>query len=228
MKRGILKTIMIICSAVILFNASAQQTGSLEEEYFTIQIKALSKKVPLTYFEDLTGVWVVQNSDGLFKYYYKKFPSYQEAKAETEGIRTKGYPDAFVVSSRKIFPAQSWKTPDVVVETAQKEQTQVKNDATVEPKKVVEVEKTPQVETPGTMTVYTVQLSAFKYPVYIDFFAPITDITEFQLEDKLFRYCTGKYLSYEEAKIALEKYQKMGYDKSFIVEYDKYKPYIID
>jgi hypothetical protein len=227
MKRGILKTIMVMCSAVIMFTVSAQQTNPVEDEYFTIQIKALSKKVPLTFFEDLTGVWVVQNTDGLFKYYYKKFPSYQDAKAETEEIRVKGYPDAFVVSSRKIFPAQSFKTPDVVVETPVVEKPVVKSEST-EQKTVIEVVQTPKVETPGTMTVYTIQLSAFKYPVYIDFFAPITDISEFQLEDKLFRYCTGKYLSHDEAKLALDKYQKMGYDKSFIVEYDKYKPYIID
>lgn len=184
----------------------------VDAEYFTIQIKALSKSVPLSFFEGLDNVWVKQNSDGLYKYYTGRYPNYQAARTAIENVRKKGYPDAFVVSSRKIIKNKNWQN---VVE----EKTN-----TAEVKKPIEKSNVIK----GEMIVYTIQLSAFKYPVYKDFFSPITDIMEYQLDDKLFRYCKGKYLSYDEAEVALAKYKKMGYDKSFIVEFDKYKPYMIE
>lgn len=201
-----------ICISTTMLKAQETNVTPVDAEFFTVQIKALSKKVPLSFFEGLNGVWFKQSQEGLYKYYYGRYPNYQAARTAIDDIRKKGYPDAFVVSSRKIIRNKEWQN---VVEEKTAVNPQI---GAVEPSKIVK----------GEIIVYTIQLSAFKYPVYIDFFAPITDIMEFQLEDKLFRYCTGKYLNYDEAKIALEKYKKMGYDKSFIVEFDKYKPYLIE
>lgn len=211
----IVKILILILFVAIQLKPLSAQTENMnpvDAEFFTIQINALSKKVPLSFFEGLDGVWFKQNEDGLYKYYYGRYPNYQAARTAIEDVRKKGYPDAFVVSSRKIIQDKTWQN---VVEEKIPEKVKTTNNETNKSVK-------------GEIIVYTIQLSAFKYPVYIDFFAPITDIMEFQLEDKLFRYCTGKYLSHDEAKVALEKYKKMGYDKSFIVEYDKYKPYHIE
>ena len=212
MKNMVKYLIVMLCFFAFIPMQAQDNMKPVDAEFFTIQIKALSKKVPVSIFEGLNGVWVKQNSDGLYKYYYGRYPNYQAARKAIEEVREKGYPDAFVVSSRKIIMNKTWQN---VVE---------EKPAT----KVIKQEEKPSTMVKGEIVVYTVQLSAFKYPVYVDFFAPISDIMEFQLEDKLFRYCTGKYLSMDEAKIALDKYKKMGYDKSFIVEYDKYKPYLIE
>ncbi|MFB6320105.1 SPOR domain-containing protein [Saccharicrinis sp. FJH54] len=201
-----------ILSCTVLITAQDKVQKPVDAEFFTIQIKALSKEVPTSFFKGLEGVWSKKNEDGLYKYYYGRYPNYQAARTAIEDVRKKGYPDAFVVSSRKIIKNKVWQN---VVEEKPKEKT-------AEPK----VNKSNVIK--GEVVVYTIQLSAFKYPVYKDFFAPLTGIMEFQLEDKLFRYCIGKYLSQDEAEVALEKYKKMGYDKSFIVEFDKYEPYAIE
>lgn len=214
MKKAV-KLVLICFGAFLYMHSSMAQSGNVkpvDAEFFTVQIKALSKKVPLSFFEGLDNVWMKKSDSGLYKYYTGRYPNYQAARTAIENVRKKGYPDAFVVSSRKIIKEKNWQN---VVE----EKTR---DAVVKKP----VEKSEVIK--GEMMVYTIQLSAFKYPVYKDFFAPIKEVMEFQLEDKLFRYCTGKYLSMDEAKVALEKYKKMGYDKSFIVEYDKYKPYLIE
>ncbi|MFC0878775.1 SPOR domain-containing protein [Saccharicrinis sp. FJH2] len=212
-KTGVL---MFIIAVVISFTqaltAQDKVTKPVDAEFFTIQIKALSKEVPTSFFKGLEGVWSKKNDDGLYKYYYGRYPNYQAARTAIEDIRKKGYPDAFVVSSRKIIKNKVWQNVVEEKPTEKKTETKVNKSSVIK----------------GEVVVYTIQLSAFKYPVYKDFFAPLTGIMEFQLEDKLFRYCIGKYLTKDEAEVALEKYKKMGYDKSFVVEYDKYEPYAIE
>ncbi|MFB6343780.1 SPOR domain-containing protein [Saccharicrinis sp. FJH62] len=212
-KTGVL---MFIIAVVISFTqaltAQDKVTKPVDAEFFTIQIKALSKEVPTSFFKGLEGVWSKKNDDGLYKYYYGRYPNYQAARTAIEDIRKKGYPDAFVVSSRKIIKNKVWQNVVEEKSTEKKTETKVNKSSVIK----------------GEVVVYTIQLSAFKYPVYKDFFAPLTGIMEFQLEDKLFRYCIGKYLTKDEAEVALEKYKKMGYDKSFVVEYDKYEPYAIE
>ncbi len=74
---------------------------------------------------------------------------------------------------------------------------------------------------------YTIQLSAFRFPVYLSFFKNIDDVMEFKMKDKIFRYTVGKFPG-TVAEEELSKIKALGYKDAFLVEFDKYAPYKIE
>ncbi|MFH2095742.1 MAG: OmpA family protein, partial [Bacteroidota bacterium] len=68
---------------------------------FTIQLKALSKPVPMSYFEGLKGVKENLCEDGFYRYTYMEIADYEEAKALRMKVIEMGYPDAFIVRQNK-------------------------------------------------------------------------------------------------------------------------------
>ncbi|MBU1626172.1 OmpA family protein, partial [bacterium] len=68
---------------------------------FTIQLKALSKPVPMNYFEGLKGVKENLCDDGFYRYTYMEIADYEEAKALRMKVIEMGYPDAFIVRKNK-------------------------------------------------------------------------------------------------------------------------------
>ena len=75
--------------------------------------------------------------------------------------------------------------------------------------------------------IYTVQLSAFRFPVYLSHFKDLENIMEFRMKDKVFRYTIGKYPG-SSAKDELQRYKSMGYKDAYLVEFDKYAPFMIE
>lgn len=74
---------------------------------------------------------------------------------------------------------------------------------------------------------YVVQLSAFRYPVYLTFFENVKDVYEYRLNDKIFRYTTAPVKG-SQVRELLAEMKNLGYKKAFIVEYDKYAPFRIE
>lgn len=74
---------------------------------------------------------------------------------------------------------------------------------------------------------YTVQLSAFRFPVYLTFFKGIEDVKEFYLKDKIYRYTVGSY-SYEDAVAQLANIKAKGFKDAYVAELDAYLPYQIE
>ncbi|MCQ2236384.1 MAG: SPOR domain-containing protein [Bacteroidales bacterium] len=74
---------------------------------------------------------------------------------------------------------------------------------------------------------YVVQLSAFRYPVYLTFFENVKDVYEYRLNDKIFRYTT-KPVKGSQVRDLLAEMKSIGYKKAFIVEYEKYAPFRIE
>lgn len=74
---------------------------------------------------------------------------------------------------------------------------------------------------------YVVQLAAFRYPVYLTFFEGVDEVYEYRLSDKIFRYTTPPVKG-SEVESLLSQMKSKGYQKAFIVEYDKYSPYKIE
>ena len=75
--------------------------------------------------------------------------------------------------------------------------------------------------------IYTVQLSAFRFPVYLSYFKNVDNVMEFRMKDKIFRYTVGKFKG-SEAKEELEKIKALGYKGAFLVEFDRYAPFKIE
>ncbi|TLX78476.1 SPOR domain-containing protein [Labilibacter sediminis] len=74
---------------------------------------------------------------------------------------------------------------------------------------------------------YTIQLSAYRFPVYLNHFEGIENVMEFYLEDRIYRYTVGKY-KYEDAKKPLAEIKAQGYKDAYIAELDAYLPYQIE
>ncbi|MGQ1787232.1 SPOR domain-containing protein [Saccharicrinis sp. GN24d3] len=74
---------------------------------------------------------------------------------------------------------------------------------------------------------YTIQLSAFRFPVYLNYFKGIENVKEFYLKDRVYRYTIGDY-TYEDAMSELNDIKAKGYPKAFVTELDAYLPYQIE
>jgi len=74
---------------------------------------------------------------------------------------------------------------------------------------------------------YTIQLSAFRFPVYLSHFKGIEHVKEFYLKDRIYRYTVGDY-SYEDAEKELKAIKAKGYPKAFVTELDAYLPFQIE
>ncbi|SMO45115.1 hypothetical protein SAMN06265379_101877 [Saccharicrinis carchari] len=74
---------------------------------------------------------------------------------------------------------------------------------------------------------YTIQLSAFRFPVYLSHFKGVEDVKEFYLKDKIYRYTVGSY-SYKDAVAQLANIKAIGYKDAYVAELDAYLPYQIE
>ena len=74
---------------------------------------------------------------------------------------------------------------------------------------------------------YTIQVSAFRFPLYLDYFEGLSDVMEFYLKDRIYRYTIGKY-PYEDAEAQLQSIKDLGYEDAFVTELDAYLPFKIE
>ncbi|MBP8849901.1 MAG: SPOR domain-containing protein [Breznakibacter sp.] len=74
---------------------------------------------------------------------------------------------------------------------------------------------------------YTVQLSAFRFPVYLSHFKEYDTVQEYYMKDKIYRYCVGEFLG-KDSSGELERAKQNGYKGAFLVELSKYTPYKIE
>lgn len=75
-------------------------TSSVDgKTFYTIQIKALTRPVPKSYFKNLNTSKIEENlgEDGIYRYTYEKIKGYESAKSMLSIIVDFGYSDAFIV-----------------------------------------------------------------------------------------------------------------------------------
>lgn len=80
---------------------------------------------------------------------------------------------------------------------------------------------------PDGNTVYTIQLAAYRYPVYVSEFEGFDDVMEFYPGDRIYRYTVGEYVG-EEAVDELSRVKGAGYPQAHLVPIEKYRPYQIE
>lgn len=80
---------------------------------------------------------------------------------------------------------------------------------------------------PDPNKMYTIQLSAFRFPVYLSYFKGLEDVMEFYLKDRIYRYTVGNY-KYEDAELHLPSIKALGYNDAFVTELDAYMPFKIE
>jgi len=165
--------------------------------YYSIQILAL-KEPPsdADFFKSFDLIKEYPCEDGFVRYCVGDYANGAEALSQLESVRSKGYPDAFVVNTKRLGAGKSNFSSSVKIE--------IKPDSE-----------------------YLVQLSAFRFPVYISFFKEFDRVLEFKMSDKIFRYTTLPVKG-TEVEAELSRIKGLGYRDAFIVEKERYMPFRIE
>lgn len=74
---------------------------------------------------------------------------------------------------------------------------------------------------------YTVQIAAYRYPVYKDHFEEFDQVMEFYPDDGVYRYTVGEFKG-SKALEELKKVKKKGYSNAHLVPLDEYKSFRIE
>lgn len=79
-------------------NAAHAAPVQNQTKQYTVQIIAMKKKVPASYFGTVTGVKEHFGQDGYYRYYYGTYSTWAEAEAAQRDIEAKGLKGSFVVN----------------------------------------------------------------------------------------------------------------------------------
>ncbi|WP_262326034.1 SPOR domain-containing protein [Carboxylicivirga litoralis] len=179
-------------------NKKIIRMSEAQAPYYAIQIIALRLPPQAPeFFKNIDVAREYSCDDGYLRFCVGEYNSYAEAKSALEGVITKGYDQAFVVNTRKYAINEHAAGVNV-------------SSKKIDPNKV-----------------YTVQLSAFRFPVYLSHFKNIDDVMEFRMKDKIFRYTTGQFKG-DVAEAELQRIKALGYKDAHLVELDKYLPFKIE
>ncbi len=171
---------------------------NIDAPYYTIQIVAL--RLPPgepEFFRDVNDVREFVCTDGYVRYTVGRYTTFHDAAQDLSIYREMGFKDVFVLNTKKITLDKDRYKPS-------------SSDIG-----------------PIAGKTYTVQLAAYRFPVYISEFSEFDDVAEYYMDDKIYRYCVGAY----DGSIAaqeLSKIRRMGYPKAFLVPIDKYSSYRIE
>lgn len=229
MKRCVFLLISLFLSGVM----------TIAQDFYTIQIRSLSRETPLTMEELQVGMWQ-HKVEGQTKCFLGRYDTYEEAKKALDPLKESRYPKAFVVSSDKIFssgnmnkeanPSTASKAedrPEVKKDNAKPKEIKPteKKPVEIEPAKEKPKEKTPAV---SGNEIFSVQIAAYRYPLYTKDFDLEEKVMEFYCSDNIYRYAVGKFENKDDAYKLLEKIRKSGYPDAFVIDYKKYEVYRIE
>lgn len=180
-------------------NKKIIRMSEAQAPYYAIQIIALAKPPQMpSFFKNVDEAREYPCNDGYLRFCVGEFDSYEAAKAAIPEVKALGYDQAFVVNTSKYsMDGDAFSSGPSSTDK-------------IDPNKT-----------------YTVQLSAFRFPVYLSHFKNIDDVMEFQMKDKIFRYTTGAFKG-DVADEELRKIKDLGYKDAHLVELDKYMPFKIE
>jgi hypothetical protein len=195
--------------------------------YYTVQILAL-KEAPKdpNFFDDIEICREFSCTDG-----YKR---YTVGQYETAELAAKAIPRIKALSPKyeKAFVANT-ETYSIALNEFRSNYDTENQPIKEEPKTIKDTDSNDKVIESVTQEpldpdkTYTIQLTASRYPFYTSELKGFTDVYEFFMPDKVYRYCEGKYKS-SEVEAELKKAMQLGYNEAFYVEWDKYAPYKIE
>lgn len=166
---------------------------------YTIQIKALSKRVDESEFK-IENIIVTECIDGLFRYTVGNFSNYDEAREYKIKIDQLGYEDSFIL-----------KVSDLQNKAGKLEIKDLKD-------------KSENKNTESETGQYTIQIKALNTPVGIEYFKDLDEIKENFCKDGYIRYTMGTYNNFSVARFDLEKIKEIGYNDAFIVDFTTLNP----
>ena len=208
-------------------NKKITPVDKVDKPYYTVQILAL-KDTPTDpqFFDNIETAKEFSCKDGYKRYVVGEYETYEEAKNEIERIKelSPKYKNAFVANTKNYdisledFRRDFGSTPTVVEGDAEENIKQTELN---------KIDKSSSVGVYDPNKVYTIQLTASRYPFYVSELKEFNEVYEFFMPDKVFRYTVGKYNGNQLAA-EIKKVVAYGYVEAFPVEWQKYLPYKIE
>ncbi|MDA3852624.1 MAG: SPOR domain-containing protein [Bacteroidales bacterium] len=202
---------------VFLLGMLLSMTLVIAQDFYTIQVRSLSRETPLTMEELQVGMWQ-HKVGGQTKCFMGRFDTYDEAKAALIPLKVGKYSGAFVLSSDKIFSTTT-TGEELIPATATEVDTA---------EKIIPKETLPKPVVVSTIKTYTIQIAAYRYPLYTKEFNLENEVMEFYCSDNIYRYTVGKFEEESKARDRLKKVRESGYPDAFLIDYKKYEVYRIE
>jgi outer membrane protein OmpA-like peptidoglycan-associated protein/tetratricopeptide (TPR) repeat protein len=76
--------------------SGGDQSGEVQEYFYSIQLSAIRKSISVSMFEDLDNVTEYPCKDGFYRYTTGSYRTFQEARDHLKEVQKKGYDDAFI------------------------------------------------------------------------------------------------------------------------------------
>lgn len=202
---------------LFLLGLLLSMTAAIAQDFYSIQVRSLSRETPLTMEELQAGMWQ-HKVGGQTKCFMGRFETYDEAKAALIPLKVGKYSGAFVVSSDKIFGTTTVeKVPAATPVAESADDTLQKVAPAAAPTPVVAKIKT-----------YTIQIAAYRYPLYTKEFNLEDEVMEFYCSDNIYRYTVGKFEDEAKVRELLIKVRESGYPDAFLIDYKKYEVYRLE
>jgi hypothetical protein len=195
--------------------------------FYTVQILAL-KEAPKdpNFFDDIEICREFSCADGYKRYTVGQYETAELAAKAIPRIKALSpkYEKAFVANTEtyNIALSEFRSNYNTDIQPAKEEPKTIKNTDSTD--KIIETATNEPIDPNKT---YTIQLTASRYPFYTSELKGFTDIYEFFMPDKVYRYCEGKYKG-NQVEAELKKAVQLGYNEAFYVEWDKYAAYKIE
>lgn len=203
-KKQIIETEVTVNYSAKLLNEITDKLVKATGDIFTIQISTLPKAGNIEYFKNIPYTTEHDCKDGKFRYSTGVFDNIEDARKYLEEMKTKGYPDAYVVNFNK---ARIRFYNDDITEHIQTYNLNYEGTQTTTPE-VKEEEK-----------LYSIQIASSIKPAEDVYFKGVTDVKEKLAKNGFYKYYYGKFSGYKNAKIELEKTRELGYKDAFIIKY---------
>ena len=191
--------------------------------FYTVQILAL-KDAPTDprFFDNLESAREFSCTDGYKRYVVGQYETHDQAAADLPRIKALSpkYKNAFVANTTSYNISSDFKSS--YEKTAEVENPNETSDLNKTEKSAAQ---TVSVFDPNK--IYTIQLTASRYPFYVSELKEFKEVFEFYMPDKVYRYSVGKYNG-KEIDSEIKKVIALGYKEAFAVEWDKYVPYKIE
>ncbi|MDG5800927.1 SPOR domain-containing protein [Marinilabiliaceae bacterium ANBcel2] len=172
--------------------------AELSAPWYTIQIVALRESPQNPqFFRDFQNVREFNCTDGYVRYTVGKYNSFSDAADELSKYKQRGFDDVFVLNLQRI--------------------SLVDNNYT----------STPDSYKPSSGKDYTIQVAAYRFPVYLTEFDQFDEVYEFRMDDNIFRYTVGRFDG-TDAIDELKNLRQSGYPEAYLVPFDDYAPYRIE
>ncbi len=164
---------------------------------YGVQVGAYSKLIPIYKFDGLKNVDAFMDHEGMIRYVIGHFGSKIQAETLLEVIKSKGYPDAFIV--------------DVNSERKYSDELVIFNDKSIHKK-----------STDKKDIDFSVQIGAFRdsIPSQLAEKYLLVDHIEEYIQDDLTILMSGKFKKYQEAKNYKDQLLSMGIPGVFIIAFN--------